>query len=395
MKKFWPLSVSTWGDEERAAAHRIIDSDQHTYHTEVKAFEAELAAAHGRKYAVMTNSGSSANLIAVGAMQILQNSVKRVDDREIIVPAIAWSTTYAPLQQHGYRMVVVDVDPSTLNADNHEIAAALRRKTVGMIGVSILGNPADLTWMRGFCDAHDLFFIEDNCESMGASIDGKICGSFGDISTLSFFYSHHLNTVEGGAVLTDNEFAYELLVCLRAHGWARDLPADSILAGDNPEKGYRFLVPGYNVRPMELSAAVGSIQLRKQDELSYMRKQNATYFRHRYDISAPRRFEIQRSIHGAIPNPFGFTMVFQTPLMRDCIGLALDRVGIEHRLITGGSFALHEAERFYEYRFARGAAPNADRAHRCGLFVGNHGFDLKPQIDLLFHTIDTIEAPLQ
>src|ERR1700694_4275721 len=219
---FYELAVSTWGPEEIAAVNRVIASNRFTMGDHVAAFEAAFAAYHGRKHAVMVNSGSSANLVSVAALFYKkQRPLQRGD--EVIVPAIAWATTYHPLQQYGLKLKIVDVALDTLNMDTHQLAAAIGPRTRAIMGESILGNPAALDVMRRIADEHGLYFIEDNCESMDAELGGRKAGTFGHLSTFSSFFSHHISTMEGGMVTTDDRELFELVRSMRAHGWVRDL----------------------------------------------------------------------------------------------------------------------------------------------------------------------------
>jgi len=249
---FYELTASTWGKEETGAIERVIRSDRFTMADEVAAFEREFADYFGMRYGVMANSGSSANLIATAALFYKrENPLQRGD--EAIVPSIAWSTTYSPLQQYGLRLRFVDVELETLNMDTSRLEEALTPRTRLLVGVSVLGNPAALDVMRAFAHQHALYFLEDNCESMDAELGGQKTGTFGDLSTFSFFFSHHISSMEGGIVLTNDEELYHLLRSLRAHGWTRDLPPGSPLFerhGNEHFEAYRFVLPGYNVRPL-------------------------------------------------------------------------------------------------------------------------------------------------
>ena len=239
--------ADTWGDEEIEAIQGVIASGQYTMAENVARFEAAFAAYHGRAHAVMVNSGSSANLIAVAALcHHGQRGLCRGD--EVIVPAVSWSTTFFPLQQYGLKLRFVDVDIDTLGMDTSRLDEALTPRTRAIAGVSILGNPCALDGMRDFARRNDLWFFEDNCESLDARLGGRLTGTFGDVATFSFFFSHHISTMEGGMVLTDDEELCHLARSLRSHGWIRDLPDPSPIyerrESDFFEK-YRFILPGY------------------------------------------------------------------------------------------------------------------------------------------------------
>lgn len=382
---FWPLSANNWTDEERTAAIEVINSGQVTMGSRVREFEEAFAEKVGAKYAVMTNSGSSANLLMVAALCARWGKGLN-HGYEAIVPAIAWSTTYAPLMQHGFKLSVVDVNLATLNTTPEQVIAAVGRDTRLVMGVSILGNPAPLSTLNNICKSLGLWFLEDNCESFGATLHGQPCGTYGKMSTFSTFFSHHLNTVEGGVLVTDDERFYHLALCLRAHGWTRDLPEGSNLLPLQRKKDplptdYEFLMPAYNVRPTEIAAAVGLVQLRRSGEMNQIRKNNAQHFHEIFDNDP--RFITQKSIPGAVATPFGFTLICQSHRARSHYSKKMQEAGIAHRLPTGGSFSQHPAAAYYNYEFPLEGTPNADRAHTCGFFVGNHPFDLTQQIDKL------------
>ncbi len=393
-KLFWPLAISSWGPRERAIAHAVIDGEQQTMGSHVRVFEDAFAAHVGSRHAVMTNSGSSANLIAVAVIASKRSNMP-YHGYEVIAPAIAWSTTYAPFAQHGYRLVVCDVDPLTLNID---LAQVLRRahtdRTRIVVGCSVLGNPAPLQELSDYAAGNGLWMFEDNCESLGAKIGNKHCGTFGNLGTFSFFFSHHLNTVEGGMLVTDDRELYELALCLRAHGWTRDLPTDSLLRPqvlgevDGLDAAYQFILPGYNLRPTELAAAVGIVQLGRLPEFEDARRANSLEFQILF--ADDERWTTQHFTEHAVP--FGFTLVFRTPAARWAASAEMAEAGIEHRLITGGSFARHPAAARYDWRYANTAkgTPNADHAHDCGLFVGNHAVDLTEQIRTLHKLLDKV-----
>lgn len=384
---FYELAVNNWGPEEIEAIQRVIASNRFTMGPFVAAFEEAFARYHGRKYAVMVNSGSSANLIATAALFYKRERPLARGD-EVIVPAISWATTYHPLQQYGLRLKVLDVELDTLNMDARQLEAATGPRTRAIMGVSILGNPAALDVMRRFADERGLYFIEDNCESMDAELAGRKAGTFGHVSTFSSFFSHHISTMEGGMLATDDRELFELARSLRAHGWVRDLPADSILyekRGDDFYEAYRFILPGYNVRPIEMSGAIGLEQLKKLPAMTAARRRNWALFQRLF--AGDNRFIIQRE--NGKSSAFSFTLI-PNPEMgveRASILGALKAADIGYRIITGGCFTRHDVIKHYDYEIVDGL-PNANLAHDQGFFVGNHPFDLTPQIERLREVLD-------
>lgn len=384
---FYDLTASTWGEEEIAALHRVVASGRFTMADEVAAFEREFAAYFDMPYGVMVNSGSSANLASVAALFFKAERPLMPGD-EAIVPAISWATTYHPLQQYGLKLRVVDVDLDTLNIDVRQLEKALTPRTRLIVPVSILGNPAPLEEIRDFADRHGLYVFEDNCESMDAAIGGRKTGTFGELNTFSFFFSHHISTMEGGMVLTRDLELYHLVRSLRAHGWTRDLPADSPLYKrwtNQHFEQYRFILPGYNLRPLEFSGATGREQLKKLPAMTAVRRKNHAVFRRLFE--GDDRFIIQKE-HGT-GSAFSFTIILNPSrgLDRERVFGGLRDADIGFRVITGGCFTRHDVVRYYDYETV-GELPNANLAHDCGFFVGNHAFDLTPQLERLRTVLD-------
>ena len=384
---FYELAASSWDEKEIAAIHGIIESDRYTMGSHVTDFEVAFADYFGQKYAVMVNSGSSANLLAVASLFFkAERPLQRGD--EVIVPAIAWATTYHPLQQYGLKMRVVDVELDTLNVDISQLKNALTPKTQAIVGVSILGNPAALDEMRAFADAHGLYFIEDNCESADAELGGRKTGTFGDLNTFSFFFSHHIATMEGGMVLCDDEELNHLVRSLRAHGWTRDLPENSPIYDPRDNdffEAYRFILPGYNVRPTEMSGAIGIEQLKKLPRMTETRRQNLALFQELF--GADERFIIQRE--NGVSSSFSFPIILNphNNIDRRAVFQALGDADIGFRMITGGNILRHDVIKHYDLEIV-GNVGNADIAHDHGFFVGNHPLDLKPQIERLWEVLD-------
>jgi CDP-6-deoxy-D-xylo-4-hexulose-3-dehydrase len=384
---FYDLAASTWGAEEIEAIQRVISSDRFTIGPNVAAFEQAFAAYHGGKYAVMVNSGSSANLIAVAALFYKKERPLQRGD-EVIVPAISWATTYHPLQQYGLKLKIVDVELDTINLDTAQLEAAIGPHTRAIVGVSILGNPAALDVMRRFADQRGLYFLEDNCESLDAELDGRKAGTFGHIGTFSTFFSHHISTMEGGVAVTEDRELYELMKSMRSHGWVRDLPDDPLIyekRADDFYEAYRFILPGYNVRPLELSGAIGVEQLKKLPAMTVARRKNWALFQELF--GRDNRFIIQRD--NGKSSAFSFTIVLNPDagLSRPKIMLAMKSADIGYRIITGGCITRHDVIKHYDYECVDGL-PNANIVHDAGFFVGNHPFDLRPQITRLREVLD-------
>jgi CDP-6-deoxy-D-xylo-4-hexulose-3-dehydrase len=382
----FPLATSSWDEREYAALQGVISSGRFTMGPLVAQFEREFAAHFGAGYGVMVNSGSSANLIAIAAAVLDPRSDLNAGD-EVLVPAVSWATTYYPLSQYGLTLKFVDIDPDTLNMDLDLAAAAIGPKTKAIFAVNLLGNPNDFARLTALVAEHDLLLFEDNCESLGATFDGKAAGTFGQMGTFSAFYSHHISTMEGGVILTDDEQLHQILTSLRAHGWTRELPPENFVhdkSGDPFEDLFRFVLPGYNVRPLEMSGALGIEQLKKVPSLIAGRRENAAYFRERFaDLSSVR---IQTEVGES--SWFGFSLLLEGPLAgrRPEVVAALTAKAIEARPIVAGNFTRNPVMRYLP-SIVPDALPGADKIHDDGLFVGNHHFPVHESIDLLYDTL--------
>lgn len=384
---FYELASSTWGPEELGAIRRVIDSDRFTMGEYVLRFEQDFARKFGVKHALMVGSGSAANLVGIAALFFRRQRPLRRGD-EVIVPAVSWATTYYPLQQYGLRLRFVDVELDTLNMDVAQLERALTPCTRMVIAVSILGNPCALDVMRAFCDRHGLYLFEDNCESMGASLGGKACGTFGDIGTFSTFFSHHISTMEGGVLVTDDTETYHIARSLRAHGWTRDVPSDCGLyepRDDDFYEAYRFILPGYNARPLEMSGAIGIEQLKKLDGMVAVRRRNAELFQSLF--RGDDRFIIQRE--NGVSSWFAFTVILnpRRNIDRRRVLDALKDADIGFRIITGGNFLRHDVIKYFDHDVVAPVV-NADLAHDRGFFVGNHPREIAPQLRRLREVLD-------
>ncbi|STZ07766.1 UDP-4-amino-4-deoxy-L-arabinose--oxoglutarate aminotransferase [Moraxella caprae] len=380
----YSLASSTWDEKELQAIQKVIDSDMYSMGQFVAQYEKDFAQFFGSKYAVMVSSGSTANLLMIAALFFRKNNpLKRGD--EIIVPAVSWSTTYFPLQQYGLKVKFVDIDLNTLNMDLNQLENAITDKTRAILTVNLLGNPNDFAKIQSLIGEKDIILLEDNCESMGATFNQKYAGTFGLMGTFSSFFSHHIATMEGGCVVTNDEELYHILLCIRAHGWTRNLPKHNHITGvksDNPfEESFKFVLPGYNVRPLEMSGAIGIEQLKKLPKFLEQRKINAEYFKSKF-ANHPN-FIIQQEIGES--SWFGFSLIIRPDanITRSQVVKILAKNEIECRpIVTGNFLKNHDVLKYFDYEIS-GSVNNADYLDSHGLFVGNHQIDLTRELDLL------------
>ena len=368
------LHEPTFGSDEIWEALESLLSTRVTAGEKVRRFEQEFADSFEFGASMMVNSGSSANLLAVAALTnpVKQDPLKSGD--EIIVPALSWSTTVWPLIQHGLTPVIVDIDPITMNIDPNEIENAVTSKTRGIMPVHVYGNPCDMRAIMEIVNKHSLYLIEDCCEALGAYYDGKPVGSFGSIGTFSFYFSHHMTTLEGGMCVTSNHECAELIRTLRAHGWVRENEDKEDYLAQNPQIDPRFLFVnvGYNFRATELQGGFGFTQLPKLKGFVDIRRQNASYWREEFrDLE--EFFDFQEETPFGTHSRFGFPMSVKVNApfsVKELTGF-LGVQGIETRPIIAGNIAAQPALKYYEHRIS-GELLHADHIMRNGFTFGNH-----------------------
>lgn len=385
----YPLASSTWDEKEIEAINGVIAKDMYTMGEGVKQFEDDFAKFVNSKYAVMVNSGSSANLIAVAAMFYTKNpKLKRGD--EVIVPAVSWSTTYYPLYQYGLKLKFVDVDLHTLNFDLEQLKLAVTENTKMILAVNLLGNPNNFDEINEIIGTRNIILMEDNCESMGAEFKGKQTGTFGLVGTFSTFFSHHMATMEGGLIVTDDEEMYHVMVCLRAHGWTRHLPKENKISNKSDnwfEESFRFLLPGYNVRPVEMSGVIGVEQLKKLPSFLDQRRKNAELFVSLFKDN--KDFYIQKDIDNSSWFGFSFIIKPESKLNRSDIVKALEENHIDCRPIVTGDFTKNEVLKYFDCEIF-GEMKNAQYLDKNGFFVGNHQIDLTEEIKHLHRVLTSL-----
>lgn len=377
------LAADTIGRGEIDAARAALESGQLTMGPRVRAFEEEFAEWVGVKYAVMVNSGSSANLLIVDSLLRGTSGTPLVPGDEVIVPGLAWPTTVWPLAQLGLVPVFVDVDPATLAIDLECARSVIGPRTRAMFVISALGQAIDGHSYADFCTVHDLQLLEDCCESLGAHWGGAHVGTSGVAASFSFYFSHHISTIEGGMVVTNDLARADDLRGLRAHGWVRDRSDRARWATEYPQFDQRFLFAtvGYNVRPTEIQGAIGSVQLRRLDEMLFARESLARAVNGWLSSSAPWLELIGADALGvATPaNRRGRTNSWMTlplrlrdgaPVDRNAVVQHLERNGVETRPIIAGNLARHPAIAQISHR--SGPLDVCDTLLRDAFMIGCH-----------------------
>lgn len=380
----YTLSDNTWDEKEIKALNNVIDSGFFSMGEKVKSFEKAFAEKFNVKYAVMSNSGSSANLLAIAAL-VYSKRLNAGD--EVIVPAVSWSTTYFPITQHNLKLKFVDIDIDTLNIDVSQIEAAITSRTKAIFAVNLLGNPNKFDELKAICDKYNLILIEDNCESMGASYKKEKLGTLGLLGTYSTFYSHHICTMEGGVTVTNDKELYHYMLSIRSHGWTRHLPEDSEIYKKKEDafyESFNFIMPGYNLRPIEMEGALGIEQLKKLDTIIAQRRKNAEYFQNQ--ISNLEGYKIQHEVEES--SWFGFAIILEGKnkgKRQELVKLFKEK-NIDVRPVVTGNFVRNKAIEFLDYEI-HGTLTNADTIHDEAFFIGNHSKGNTTQIDWLISAL--------
>lgn len=378
----YKLASNSWDQKEIDALQRVIDSGNFTMGKEVQNFEEVFADFIGSKYAVMVNSGSSANLLMLSALNLYPKFKRKSDIKlNVVVPAVSWSTSYYPIHQCGFELRFIDVDLRTFNLDVDQLEASIDENTVAVLAVNLLGCPAELEKINQICLGKNIFLLEDNCESFGAKLNDKYCGTFGEMGTFSFFFSHHLQTMEGGMIVTDDFELHNYLKSLRAHGWIRGIQSNLDIfksTGNAFEDSFRFVLPGYNLRPLEFSGAVGVEQLNKWPSMLENRRNNAKTAK---EFLNTEICYLQEEI--GFSSWFGFGLVLNKDFQgkRDEVLQALSKENVESRPIVAGNFLKNPVIEFMDCK--KVICRNADYIDRNGFFIGNDSVDLRKKIEMV------------
>lgn len=386
--KYWyPLSMATYGVEEILAAVDSLCSFRTTMREKTAEFERKFAEAAGRTEAIMVNSGSSADLLIAFA---LVNSLTKLlaPGDEILVPSVTWPTQVWSAMMAGLKVRLVDTDPQTLNMDLSDLESKVGPRTRAISLVHLMGNPCDMDCILDLCRKYDLVLIEDCCESLGATFKGKAVGTFGIASSFSFFFSHHITTMEGGMILCQDQSLSDLFRLLRAHGWARATKYTRIEPQDDLDPRYMFLSWGFNVRPTELQAGFGLEQLRRWPVFHAQRLHNATYFQNYLKQHA----DLMGLMHVA---PDAGCSWFALPIMLtpECPFKKVDFLayletqGVETRPIVAGNIARQPVCQLYP-ELQEGNLPGADAIHERGFYLGLHPFGARQNLDRLAETFE-------
>ena len=374
----WKLQENVISDSDLDLLVSFIrETKRFTQFTKVREFEEAFAAWQGCKYCVFVNSGSSANLILVSAVKELRGWE---DGDEVIVPAVTWPTTITPVMQLDLKPVFVDANLTDLSFDYDQLEQKITSRTRGIFVAHLLGFPANINRIKDIVAGRDIEILEDCCESQGANINGVNVGNLGLGGTFSFYWGHHMTTVEGGMLCTDDEELYKLFLLKRSHGLARELPTEYHPAlkekyADIDFK-FLFLTDGFNFRSTEFSAVLGVAQLSRIDEFIRTRNHNYECF-----VTLCRRYPdelivLEKEGISSFTLPFLFHRKVRKRAFQNLVGSAR----IESRALISGNLLRQPFLRQY---YDPGRYPHADFLHTNAFYIGNNQFVDGARLDVL------------
>ena len=356
-------------DLDAVIAYLSQDDPPLTHSKQTLAFEREWSEWLDIKYSVFVNSGASANLLTMAALKEICGT------GEVIVPPLTWVSDIAAVIQNGFTPVFVDIDRRTLGMDTTQVLDKLTPNTRAVFITHILGYNALTQQLLDELERRNIPLVEDVCESHGATFDGRRLGTFGIMSNFSFYYAHHMSTIEGGVICTNDRTVYETVRMLRSHGMVRETTLDEIRNSyitNHPDLNpdFIFAFPAYNVRPTEIGAVIGRSQLKRLDGNNKIRSRNLELFLSGLD---PTKYQTDFAAEGSCN--YAFTLVLKKPdvSLRDRVEQSLKQHGVEFRRgLSGGGNQLRQPylRKIMGNEFER--YPNVNYVHFFGWYIGNY-----------------------
>ena len=376
MKIRYPLLSNAFSNKDIEVGVKVLRSKFLTMSKHTEKFEKFFAKKLNLKYALMTNSGSSANLLAVSTLINPFRKKKLNKGDEVLIPAVCWSTSLWPIIQNGLKPVFVDVELDTFNISLDDLKKKITKKTKAIMCIHILGTSTNMKKLNQIAKKFKLFVIEDTCESLGAKYNNKYLGSFGEFGTFSFYYSHQITCGEGGMIVCNNKEDYNILKTLRSHGWSRNTTFEKKFNKKYQKVDNRFMFvnSGYNLRPTDVQAAIGLSQLKRLGIFKKIRKENRIKIikNLKSNIKWKNQFkfvEINKNIH---PSWFGLAILLNPVyrIKKKRYLNYLNSVGIENRPILSGNFLNQPSVKLYNLRPKKNNFPNAQKIEDLGFFIG-------------------------
>ena len=360
-------------ETKEALAEFIVKAQRLSMDSKCFEFEAAFAKHQGRKHAILFNSGGSANL---ALLQSLKNLSRLKVNDAVGFSALTWSTNTMPIFQMGLQAIPIDCEPSTLNISSSTLEERLNSTKIQALFITnALGFAGDLDKIRDICCDKGIIFIEDNCEALGTELNGVKTGNFGLASTFSFFVAHHMSTIEGGMICTDDDELAEMLKIVRANGWDRNLTPEGQFKWRKKfgiksefEAKYTFYDLGFNMRPTEITGFIGLCQLQYLEMNINKREENYIHLERVVKVN-PELVSFDLSHLSRISN-FAFPVLCKSPELKDKYLAQFSGAGIEIRPIIAGNI---QKQPFYnKYSTISFDLPGTDLIHDCGFYCGNY-----------------------
>ena len=373
----YPLLENAFSKQDLQKGINVLKTGRLTISKITHKFEKTFAKGNESNFALMCNSGSSANLLMVAAAcnPLRKNSLKKGD--EVILPAICWSTSLWPLVQHGLKPVFVDIDIKTLNMNIEDLKNKITKKTKAIMCVHILGMSTNMSKILSICKKKNLTLFEDTCESLGSKFNTKKLGNFGDFGSYSFYYSHQITSGEGGMVVCKNKDDYELLKCLRSHGWSRNTKFHNYYKKryKNLNEKFLFINSGYNLRPLDVTAAIANNQYKRLNLFMKVRSENRKLIINSITENKKwnNQFDFIKPEKKMSPSWFGLPILINEKLKNKKTILLrfLDKKMIENRPIVSGNFLNQPAIKLYKLN-TKNKFYNSQLVEESGFFIGLH-----------------------
>ncbi len=368
----YPLIENPFSDEDINKAIKVIKSKQLTLSKNTFKFEKNFTNKINTKFSLMVNSGSSANLLAFQCLINPYRKKRLLSNSEVIIPSLCWSTSLWPIIQSNLKPVFVDINKDTLNIDIDDLEKKITNKTKAIMLVHVLGNCCDMDRLMKIKKKYNLVLIEDTCESLGTKYNDKYLGTFGEFSSFSFYTSHQISAGEGGMICCKDKKDYEIIKSLRSHGWSRGTSFENKYKNSKTlNKKFIFFNSGFNLRPTEVSAAIGFNQFKRLEKMKKSRNLNRKKI-----INAFKNSKIlNKSINFFQPNKkvkpswFGLPIRFNSKTKLNEVLLKLEQSGIETRPIISGNFTKQPAAKIYKLvnniKFK-----NTDEIYNSSFFIG-------------------------
>ena len=384
-KYFYPLLDDAFSKEDLISGIKVLVSGQITMSKKTKDFEKEFAKKLGIKYALMVNSGSSANLLASFAAcnPLRKNRFKPGD--EVLIPALCWSTSLWPLVQSGLKPVFVDIDKDTLNVNPNLLIKKINNKTKVIMLVHVLGNSTNVEKIKKIAQRKKIILIEDTCEALGSKFKKKYLGTFGDFGTFSFYYSHQITSGEGGMIVCNNKDDYDLLYSMRSHGWSRNLKNQKKIEKKFPKIDPKFIFvnSGFNLRPTDVVASIGNSQLKRLNKFIKIRDENNLKIKNALIKSKKwsNQFSFQKINSNVKASLFGFPIFIHKRFLKKKKKFLkfLDDKGVETRPIISGNFLNQPSTKLYKLNENNEKFPQAQEVENLGFFIGLHTKRIKSE----------------